>query len=101
MLRGASGNTVQLAVWARRDGVGVTPLGWVGPMDRSRRIDWPHTSYHVLSRGNERPLREVLTYLVWRQGSYGLAEIGRNFGVGYSRISHSRKRGKVEDRPTW
>ena len=45
-------------------------------------------------RGIERPLREVLIYVVWRQGSYGLAEIGRHFGVGYSSISHSRKRGE-------
>ena len=45
-------------------------------------------------RGIERPLRDALIYLVWRQGSYGLAEIGRHSGVGYASISHSRKRGE-------
>lgn len=46
-------------------------------------------------RGKERPMRDVLIYLIWRQGSYRLEEIGKPFGVGYASVVHSRKRGQA------
>jgi len=46
-------------------------------------------------RGIERPMRDLLIYLIWRQGSFRLSEIGNLFQVGYTSISNARIRGEA------
>jgi chromosomal replication initiation ATPase DnaA len=48
------------------------------------------------TRHRERPTRDVLMYLLWRQGQFRLGEIAEHFGVGDSAVSHARRR--VEQR---
>jgi REP element-mobilizing transposase RayT len=48
------------------------------------------------TRHVERPLRDVLIYLLWREGHFRLGEIGELFGVGESAVSHTCRR--VEQR---
>ncbi len=43
-------------------------------------------------RHRERPMREVLIYLLWRQGRFRLGEIAEHFGVGESAVSHACRR---------
>jgi REP element-mobilizing transposase RayT len=43
-------------------------------------------------RGRIRPLRDVLMHAVWSEGHYGLAEIARHFGVGYTGVVNARRR---------
>ena len=43
-------------------------------------------------RHQERPMRDVLMYLLWREGRFRLGEIGRVFGVKYSAVSQARRR---------
>ncbi|MBP8305142.1 MAG: transposase [Phycisphaerae bacterium] len=43
-------------------------------------------------RHQERPLRDVLMYLLWREGRFRLAEIGSAFGVKYSAVSQACRR---------
>ena len=42
----------------------------------------------------KRPLRDVLIYLVWRQGDFGLREIGEYFNVGDTAIGNAHVRGR-------
>lgn len=41
-----------------------------------------------------RPLRDVLIYLLWRQGDFRLSQIGGFFRVGYTTIVNARQRGE-------
>ena len=43
-------------------------------------------------RHRERPLREMLMYLLWREGRYRLDRIAEHFGVGYSAVSQACRR---------
>ena len=43
-------------------------------------------------RGRERVLRDVLIYLVWKEGSFKLSDIGRYFNVGYTSVVNARIR---------
>jgi len=44
-------------------------------------------------RGRERPLRDVLIYLLWHSGAHRLSEIGQYFNVGYTSVANARTRG--------
>ena len=44
----------------------------------------------------ERPVRDALIYLLWREGRFRLGQIARHFGMGYSAVSKAC--GRVEDR---
>ena len=46
------------------------------------------------TRRVRRPLRDVLIYLLWRQGDFRLSQIGEFFRVGYTTISNARRRGQ-------
>jgi chromosomal replication initiation ATPase DnaA len=37
-------------------------------------------------------MRDVLMYLLWRQGRFRLGEIAEHFGVGDSAVSHACRR---------
>jgi REP element-mobilizing transposase RayT len=52
-------------------------------------------------RGRERPLRDALIHLVWKNGRHSLAEIGREFGMGYTGVVNARQRGAryLSERP--
>ncbi|MDA1143272.1 MAG: hypothetical protein O3B01_32340 [Planctomycetota bacterium] len=43
----------------------------------------------------ERPMRDLLIYLIWRQGSFRLSEIGNLFHVGSTSVSNARIRGEA------
>jgi chromosomal replication initiation ATPase DnaA len=43
----------------------------------------------------ERPMRDLLIYLIWKQGSFPLAEIGEKFQIGHTSISNARIRGEA------
>ena len=45
-------------------------------------------------RGRERPLRDALIYLVWKDGQRRLRDIGDYFNVGYTSIVNARARGE-------
>lgn len=49
-----------------------------------------HPKRHV-----RRPFRDVLIYLLWREGDFRLQQIGEFFRVGYTAISNARRRGQV------
>ena len=40
----------------------------------------------------ERPMREVLMYLLWQEGRFRLGQIAGHFGVGYSAVSQACRR---------
>jgi len=46
------------------------------------------------TRRQERPMRDLLIYFIWRCTTLPLAEIGNYFGVTYSSVSHARARGE-------
>jgi putative transposase len=46
-------------------------------------------------RGQDRPLRDVLIYLAWKEGTFGLAVIGAYFNVRYTAISNARRRAET------
>ena len=43
--------------------------------------------------GRERPLRDLLIYLVWRSGGFPLESVGAYFSLGYTTVVNARKRG--------
>ena len=43
-------------------------------------------------RRRERPNRDALMYLLWREGHFRLAQIGPHFGVSYAAISQACRR---------
>jgi len=43
-------------------------------------------------RHRERPLRDALIYLLWREGRFRLEQIGPHFGVGYAAVSQACRR---------
>jgi REP element-mobilizing transposase RayT len=43
-------------------------------------------------RHRERPLRDALIYLLWREGRFRLGQIGPPFGVGYAAVSQACRR---------
>jgi hypothetical protein len=43
-------------------------------------------------RRRERPMREVLMYLLWRQGRFRMGQIAEQFGIGDSAVSHACRR---------
>jgi hypothetical protein len=47
-------------------------------------------------RKNRRPFRDVLILLCWQRTTSKLTDLGRHFNVGYSSISHARKRGEAD-----
>ncbi len=54
--------------------------------------------YHLMSRGNEggniffeKDTRDLLLYYIWRTGRMTNAQIGLEFGLSYSAVSHSVK----------
>jgi chromosomal replication initiation ATPase DnaA len=47
-------------------------------------------------RHRERPFRDALMYLLWREGRFRLGQIAPHFGVSYSAISQACRR--VENR---
>ncbi|MDA0841261.1 MAG: hypothetical protein O3B01_31885 [Planctomycetota bacterium] len=52
-------------------------------------------------RGIVRPMRDIAIYLIWKQGSFPLVEIGEDFHGGDTSISNARIRGDAalrEDR---
>ena len=61
-------------------------------------LDIPQEEFEELQRpirGIERPMRDVVIYLIWREGAFPLAEIGKKFHVGYTSISNARIRGEA------
>jgi len=46
------------------------------------------------SRCRKRPLRDVTIYLITLMGAYTNVEIGKVFGVGYTAVTGSAKRGE-------
>jgi putative transposase len=43
-------------------------------------------------RHRERPSRDTMMYLLWREGRFRLGQIATHFGVGYSAVSQARRR---------
>jgi putative transposase len=43
-------------------------------------------------RHRERPSRDAMMYLLWREGRFRLGQIATHFGVGYSAVSQARRR---------
>jgi putative transposase len=43
-------------------------------------------------RRRERPYRDVLMYLLWREGRFRLGQVATHFGVGYSAVSQACRR---------
>jgi len=61
----------------------------------SRKLGLGRRAYAELLRPIrhvERPERDVLMYLLWRQGRLRLGQIGEHFGVGESAVSHACRR---------
>jgi hypothetical protein len=62
----------------------------LGEYRRRLRIDsQEYASLLRPIRHRERPMREVLMYLLWRQGRFRIGEIAEHFGVGESAVSHA------------
>jgi REP element-mobilizing transposase RayT len=63
--------------------------------DHRRKLGIDSRQYASLLRPirhRERPTRDVLMYLLWRQGRFRLGEIGLAFGVKYSAVSQACRR---------
>ena len=73
--------------------------GLEGALDRvSTALELSREEFEMLKRpvrGIERPMRDIVIYLVWKDGSFPLAEIGEKFQVGYTGISNARVRGEA------
>ena len=61
-------------------------------------MNWPNTVGPSVRR-RRRPLRDVLIYLLWKNGEYTLADIGSYFQVEYTTVSNARTRGPGQGSP--
>jgi putative transposase len=65
--------------------------------DYTRRLEINEEEYREFLhpvRHSTRPRRDILIYLLWTEGQYGLAQIAQAFHVGYAAISLAKARGE-------